>query len=101
MAQTLALAKIKYVGMTHIFDLGIVVINLVRFPKRVGNLTMIIDQPGGQGHVSKSGASSGPLTQPSQLIRVRMMMIMIMIILMIGGMIMIRVMMMIDDQNQS
>ena len=23
--------------------------------------------PGGQGHVSKSGASSGPLTQPSQL----------------------------------
>ena len=61
---------------------------------------MIIDQPGGQGHVSKSGASSGPLTQPSQLIRVRMMMIIIMI-LMIGGMIMIRVMMMIDDQNQS
>ena len=59
---------------------------------------MIIDQPGGQGHVSKSGASSGPLTQPSQLIRVMMM---IMIILMIGGMIMIRVMMMIDDQNQS
>ena len=25
-------------------------------------------KPGGQGHVSKSGASSGPLTQPSQLI---------------------------------
>ena len=99
MAQTLALAKIKYVGMTHIFDLGIVVINLVRFPKRVGNLTLIIDQPGGQGHVSKSGASSGPLTQPSQLIRVRI--VMIMIILMIGGMIMIRVMMMTDDQNQS
>ena len=36
MAQTLALVKIKYVGMSHIFDLAIVVINLVRFPKRVG-----------------------------------------------------------------
>ena len=29
------------------------------------NISMV--KPGGQGQVSKSGASSGPLTQPSQL----------------------------------
>ena len=28
---------------------------------------IIMFKPGGQGQVSKSGASSGPLTQPSQL----------------------------------
>ena len=34
---------------------------------------LIMFKPGGQGHVSKSGASSGPLTQPSQLMTTMLM----------------------------
>ena len=38
-------------------------------------------KPGGQGHVSKSGASSGPLTQPSQLMTTMLMVMMMMMII--------------------
>jgi len=52
----------------------IVVLSVVVVVGRVGRLVVVVVGgsvgsdvgTGGQGHVSKSGASSGPLTQPSQ-----------------------------------